>query len=413
MQDSALLRFTDRYAGSALCAGVSLMRAFQPRAAKPEKVEKVLLVELFEMGASIMLVPSIREIQKRYPGAEIHCLTTSSCVPVWRAIGCLDQKKIHVIDSGSAVSLVVSALAMVWKLRSICFDLIVDYELFMRVPALLTGMLKAKARAGFFKYDYEGLYRGHFYDHFSAYNQNAHIARNFLGLTRTALAGERASPNHKGHVALEDLKIEPTAPLRDRAAVMRLIGRPDNSSYFVVCPDVGKTLAMRNYPSSAFAELIRKLLAKYPAHTIVSIGTAAERTTTAEIFSHIGASDRLVDLCGKTNFDQLMQVIAGADLLITNDNGPGHFATLTGTKALALFSTDSPYVYGPLGDAVIAYSNFHCSPCISAFNHKTSRCNDNKCLQALSPDFLLNLVDEILSGKVRFRTINNLVSYIY
>jgi ADP-heptose:LPS heptosyltransferase len=413
MQDSALLRVTDKYAGSALCAAVSLLRSWQARAGNPPKIEKVLLVELFEMGASIMLIPSIKEIQKKYPNAEIHCLTTSSCLPVWNSINCLAPEKIHVINSKSALSLVLSALKTVWKLRSIKFDLVIDYELFMRVPAVLVGLLKAKARAGFFKYDYEGLYRGSFYDHFSAYNQNSHIARNFLALTRTALGGERANPNHKGHIDLQDLKIEPTAVLKDRSSVLKLLGKPADIRYFVICPDVGKTLAMRNYPKSLFAELIQKLLSKYPEHNFVAIGTEAEMGTSAEIFASVGSSERLVNLCGRTNFSQLMQIIAGAELVITNDNGPGHFATLTGTKALALFSTDSPYVYGPLGDAVIAYSNYHCSPCISAFNHKTSRCDDNKCLQVLSPNVLLGYVEAIMAGNARYRTINNSIPYLY
>ncbi len=411
MQDSALLRITDKYAGSALCAGMSLLRGIRGRTGKQEKIEKILLIELFEMGASIMLIPSIREIQKQHPGAEIHCLTTRSCLPVWKAIGCLDQDKIHVIESGSALTFMASALKTVCKLRAMRFDLVIDYELFMRVPALLSGLLRAKARAGFYKYDYEGLYRGGYYDHFSAYNQNAHIARNFLGLTRTALGAERESPNHKGHIALDDLMIKPTVNVKDRAALARIIG--NSNPYFVICPDVGRTLAMRNYPESGFAELIRGLMAKFGDHSIVMIGTAAESATSERILGMVNIPERATNVCGKTNFEELMQVIAGADLLITNDNGPGHFATLTGTKALALFSTDSPYVYGPLGDAVIAYSNYHCSPCISAYNHKTSRCDDNKCLQAINPSRLIDLADSILSGRARYRTINNQIPYIY
>lgn len=411
MQDSALLRITDKYAGSALCAGMSALRFLRPRAGKQQKIEKVLLIELFEMGASIMLVPSIREIQKRHPGAEIHCLTTRSCLPVWKAIGCLDLTKIHVIESGSALTFVLSALRTVWKLRSIHFDLILDFELFMRVPALLSGLLRGKARAGFFKYDLEGLYRGGYYDHFSAYNQNAHIARNFLGLTRTALGAERESPNHKGNIALEDLTIKPTVQVKDRKAIHDLVGT--SAPYFVVCPDVGPTLAMRNYPEASFAEFIRGLLARYGDHSVVTIGTAAESATSERVLGMVNIPERTVNLCGKTNFDQLMQVIAGADLLITNDNGPGHFATLTGTRALALFSTDSPYVYGPLGDAVIAYSNYHCSPCISAYNHKTSRCDNNKCLQAIGSKQLVELADTIMSGGARYRTINNQIPYLY
>ena len=99
--------------------------------------------------------------------------------------------------------------------------------------------------------------------------------------------------------------------------------------------------------------------------------------------------------CGKTNFKGLLEVISGADLLITNDNGPGHFATLTGTKTFGSFQHGQPYVYGPLGDAVIAYTNYQCSPCISAYNHKRSRCDDNQCLKTLPPATVVELAQSI------------------
>ena len=105
MQDSVLLRHTDRYLGAALCAGTLLVRSLAARPRSGAPIRRILLIELFEMGAAVMLVPSIRHIRETYPDAEIHCLTTSSCVLLWRSIQVIEPERLHMIDTGSAASL--------------------------------------------------------------------------------------------------------------------------------------------------------------------------------------------------------------------------------------------------------------------------------------------------------------------
>jgi len=357
------------------------------------------------MGASIMILPSISFLKAQDPNVEIHCLTTRTCLPAWKAIRALDPDKIHVIESGSPFHFIVSAMRTLLKLRSVRFDLIIDYELFMRISAIFSGVLRSRKRAGFYKYNYEGLSRGDFYDFKCAFNQNSHIARNCLALTKTAYQNKDDLPNLKEAIAVEELAIKPVAKSSQSGTS---IGNP----YFVLCPDVGKTLSVRNYPQKSFAEVIDGLLQKYPEHQMFLIGTAENSDAAASILKQVRFQSRCVNSCGKTSFGELLKLIEGADLLITNDNGPGHFATLTGTKTLALFSTDSPFVYGPLGDAVIAYSYFQCSPCISAFNHKVSSCDNNRCLQAIPPTMVVTLAEKVLAGKVAFRTINGERPYL-
>jgi ADP-heptose:LPS heptosyltransferase len=414
VQDSVLLRHVDRYIGAALCAGTSLVRSLAARPSNATPIRRILLIELFEMGAAVMLVPSIRHIRAAYPDAEIHCLTTRSCAPVWESIQLIERERLHMVDDGSGASLIASVLKNILHLRREKFDLVIDYELFMRLSALICGALRAKARAGFYRYDCEGLYRGNLYDHICGYNQNSHISKNFLALTKTALAGASDSPNYKDAITLEEIRIQPVMGPPPQEKLESLVGSCDRGQlrYFVVCPDVGRTLPMRNYPRASFSDLINMLLERHGEHRVVMIGSQAEWPTSEAVLAGVKKPGSCVNLCGKTTFSELMDVIAGADLVITNDNGPAHFATLTGTKCLVLFSTDSPFVYGPLGDAVIAYAHYQCSPCISAFNQKVSRCDNNRCLQAITPETLAHIAETLLNGSARLRSVNNNYNYI-
>ena len=84
-----------------------------------------------------------------------------------------------------------------------------------------------------------------------------------------------------------------------------------------------------------------------------------------------------------------------ADLLITNDGGPGHFASLTPIKTFAFFGPETSKLYGPLGNTVGVVarsyeSGIACAPCLSAYNHRQTFCDgDNQCLKRIAPDPVL------------------------
>jgi ADP-heptose:LPS heptosyltransferase len=421
VQDSSLVRTIDRHIGTAICGLISIARiADYTQQKTTHSPKKILLIELFEMGASVMLIPSIRFLKNQDPEIEIHFLTTKSCLPILIAINLIDPKNIHIIESESALGFIWSSIKKIFTLRKMRFDLIIDYELFMRIPAIFSGLLKSAFRSGFYKYQYEGLNRGSFYQFPCYFNQNSHISQNYLSLTKTAFLKKIDSPNFKDRHHLQELDIKPTITNISDIEVLTIFGQAHQNlkPYIVICPSVGKTLSMRNYPLAHFASLTELLLKKYPEIQIVFIGTSDEKQTTLDLItllSEKGLSPNrfCLDLCGMVNFPDLLKVIARANLLITNDNGPGHFATLTGTKVLGLFSTDSPFVYGPLGSAVVAYSFYQCSPCISAYNHKVSICDDNRCLKALNPNFVFDLAVKLIDNQVQMRTINGLLPYIF
>src|SRR5262249_29790448 len=109
-------------------------------------------------------------------------------------------------------------------------------------------------------------------------------------------------------------------------------------------------------------------------------------------------SDRLVDLTGKTSLAELIDLYNVADLLVTNDSGPAHFAALTDIHVVGFFGPETPRLYAPLTDrCTVMYSDFACSPCVSAFNQRRSVCTNNRCLTHLSVDAVSDVVNGILN----------------
>jgi len=405
----------DRYIGSFACLILSILGGLFFRKSTQGPFKKILLIELFEMGASIMTSPSIRFIRTRFPDAKIYVLTTQSIRSSWLKIGELEPSRVFALKEDGVFSFLFSYLQVLRALNRIRIDAIIDFELFFRITAIFSFFIKADKKGGFLRYHLEGLYRGSVYKSGCHFNQNTHIAKNFLALTKTVLGDSRDFPQYKNNLTVEELVLTPYRSQGNALAELKT-KIPDfiSGPYLLVAPDVGPNLSVRNYPLDQLSGVLKEILQEFSGYRVGMIGTK-ENIPTCEKMKELVQSDRLVSLAGRTTMDELFEILRGAKLLISNDNGPVHFAAMTDTPTLALYSTDSPFVYGSLGKCLILYSFYQCSPCIMAYNHKRSDCLDNKCLQAIPASTVSSFAMRILRNDpaIRYQTINNTIPYLY
>src|SRR5262245_46315445 len=116
MKSSRLLRFTDRYLGSALCNLLSIPVLIGPPPKKGSgKPRKILVIELFEMGAASMIAPSLSYLRNADPSVELYCLTTEGMRPTWAALGLIPIENVFTITDKGVIDFVLSALRQVWE----------------------------------------------------------------------------------------------------------------------------------------------------------------------------------------------------------------------------------------------------------------------------------------------------------
>ncbi len=85
---------------------------------------------------------------------------------------------------------------------------------------------------------------------------------------------------------------------------------------------------------------------------------------------------------------------------MTNDSGPAHFSALTPIRAVVLYGTETAELFGPLSDrATVLGGKTLCSPCVSALNHRQTRCNDNLCMRRITVDEVFFAVQKALTDK--------------
>jgi ADP-heptose:LPS heptosyltransferase len=283
-------------------------------------------------------------------------------------------------------------------MRALGLDAVLDLELFARVSAILAGLSGAKIRVGFHRFTQEGLYRGNFMNRPVLYNPYQHIAQQFITLADAI--GSTDVPAVKRLVNPMPLRRPPLVLRPDeldtaRSALYRhfpaIAGRP----LVFLCPGAGP-LPIRAWPVASFGVVAQELIRRGYA---VAITGVTEDRELAQTIQRASKSTACVDLTGYTEtVRDVVRLLHLGVLLITNDGGTGHFASLTPTPSIVLFGPETPLLYGSLSPrAVNLHKTLSCSPCLTAYNHRRSPCDgDNVCLKSISPEEVLAVADRLL-----------------
>jgi ADP-heptose:LPS heptosyltransferase len=160
----------------------------------------------------------------------------------------------------------------------------------------------------------------------------------------------------------------------------------------------GGILPIRAWPAAHYARVAQGLCAA--GFAVGLIGLKDDAQLAKDLIQQI-QSPACLDLTGYTrSIRELLMLFHASALLITNDGGPGHFATLTPIQTMVFFGPETGKLYGPLGSRnTVLESGIACSPCLSAYNHRLTFCDgDNQCLKRIAPDPVLDQALHYLRG---------------
>ena len=391
-------RRIDRWLGQVLCAWVSawvgLRSLWAAPARLPEQPRHILVILLSEMGSIVLAGPMFAQLRQRYPQAAIHVMQLKKNQEVSKLLQLTDGAYMHSIDDSSGASLVRDILQVSARLRALGIDAVIDCELFSRVSALLSFACGAPVRVGFTPHTQEGLYRGSFINHAIPYNPYQHISLQFLSLV-DALQSDSA-PRSKA-APIRPLPAEtglsvPFAPGELPAYGAKLhADHPRAAGHRLVLMYAGGgILPERAWPKEHYARVAKGLC---QAGFAVGLIGLKDDAALAQQLRSLTDDALCIDLTGYTrSIRELLMLFHHADLLITNDGGPGHFATLTPIQTMVFFGPETGKLYGPLGPRnQVLESGIACSPCLSAYNHRLTFCDgDNQCLKRIAPDPVLD-----------------------
>jgi heptosyltransferase II len=127
-----------------------------------------------------------------------------------------------------------------------------------------------------------------------------------------------------------------------------------------LCPGAEYGPAKRWLPER-FAEVAVAVSAQRPVQWIL-FGTAGDAEIGATIEAAAGTN--CINRIGKTTMDELIAELSECALLLTNDTGTMHLATILAVPVVAVFGSTEPRLTGPLGSAARIFRHqVECSPC--------------------------------------------------
>ena len=393
-------RKIDQIIGTLICRVLSFF--YYPFANRSRKTSanKILVILLSEMGSLVLSSQMFDYLKSQYPRASFYLLTLERNKEIVDILGHVPQENLLTINDSSFLTFCRGCLQALLAIRKNGIDTVIDCELFSRISSLFSFLSGANTRVGFHRHTQEGLYRGNFINRKVLYNPYCHISRQFIALvdaihSTTVPKAKKPAADHTGYL--------PKLPISDHESSKMLerlkldYGFTSGRKMVLIYPS-GGLLSIRAWPREYYVHVSQTFLNK--GYVVGVIGLKQDRPLGDWVVAQSNSADCL-NLAGYTKtIKELLIILNIASLLITNDGGPSHFAALTRTPTITLFGPETPVLYGPSSpNAVNLFTQLNCSPCVTAYNHRTTPCDgDNICLKLITPENVVAKALDLLAG---------------
>jgi lipopolysaccharide heptosyltransferase II len=332
---------------------------------------RILLRASNWLGDSVISVPAVRAIKAGRPDAHITIAAPKKIAAIWKLV-----PEVNEIVSLPHRGLLATVRSLRRQPR---FDVAVLFPNSLRVAleAWLSGVPRRVA------------YRGHF--------------RSWLLNQIVPETARVGPPEHQAfrylyiaqdlgaEIADEVAAIKETSNAQRPTPNVQIAGAHQTSTInhqllIGLCPGAEYGPAKRWLPER-FAETAKTIAEQRDVQWML-FGTRKDAAIGEEICRVLG--DRCTNRIGQTTIEQLIDELRECRLLLTNDTGTMHLASLLGLPVVAIFGSTEPRLTGPLGDGhIVLRHQVECSPCF------LRECPiDFRCMKAVSPQ---EVVDAILS----------------
>jgi predicted lipopolysaccharide heptosyltransferase III len=292
---------------------------------------KILLLQLKRIGDLILTTPAITALRNNYPDAQITLAVSNECAELLPAISNVDRVLIARRN--------LRDVAMVSSVAGQRFDYCIDFTRNDR-SAFLTILSGARRRVASYRVRQQSKTRARFYtDLIGVRVRDMHTIDYNLALLEPL--GVRAASS------APQFDLPRTA--REKADRLRRdwkITRP----YVILHP--GSARREKLWEAARWAGVIDHFGQNNELQLVLTSGPSVDE------LAHIAAITRrtrqkFINLSGKTDLLTLAALIGQAQLLVTVDSAPVHFAAATHTPQVTLFGPTNPFHWRPMGSPAL------------------------------------------------------------
>jgi ADP-heptose:LPS heptosyltransferase len=402
--NTATMRRVDRWLGRPLAGLLTVWRRVTERsdrrAASPPA--KILVLKLAEHGVWVVAYSALMDAVEMVGAEHVYVMTFSDNRFVLDQLGILPPENIIEVPTPGTFGTLSNLVRAVRRVRAEQIDSVVDFEFFARSSAVIAYLTGAPRRVGFHPVAEEAGYRGDLMTHRLSFNPRLHAGQTFRMLVGALREDPAVLPALGSPVAPATAPPHRSVTTAQREAVTLVVqdalGTEELPRLVLLNANAGDLIPHRRWPDDRYVELARRLLEDRDDVAVLLTGAPAEAAAAERLAAQVG-SPRCVSVAGRTTLGELIVLYGLADVLVTNDSGPAHYAALAPVDIVTLFGPESPHVFGslsPRGHTV--WAELACSPCVNAYNDRVTACRNNLCMQAITVDEVAGTVHRLLDG---------------
>ncbi len=397
------LRFVDKNLGRPLCFLLTLHRRFFDLFRKVDienkKVDKILFIKLIEQGATVLAYPALKKAVDMVGKENVYFMVFKENRFILDILDVVPSSNVISINSENIREFALSFMWSIYKIRKLKIDASIDMEFFSRAPAIFSYLSGASRRVGVSNFTSDGSYIGNLFNYNFIYNPYIHVSQFYLNFVE---ALNHKSPGNRPMIfetQENTFELPRFRPSTDEIKLLsekieKLKGSKLGKPVVILNPNASDMLPIRKWKNNNFMILGNMILEDFSDATIIITGIPKEREIADKLVSQLGNA---VSLAGRSSFRELLTLYCLSDVLVTNDSGPAHFSTLTPIKSVILFGPETPALYGPIcANTEVISTKYVCSPCVNAFNHRNSPCEEGHCLNSITPERVYGVVKKLL-----------------
>ena len=342
--------------------------------------ENVLILQTSFLGDTVLTLPLISEVRRRFPVKRLSVLCLSASRELLQDHPAIDE--IIAYDKKSADRGWRGLQRTAARLKEKNFTVALTPHKSMR-SALILYLANIPHRVGFRES------RGWFLFHQrAARDRNLHdVERNLSVLRAYGLAPEDC---------------QRTIELPVNAAVQGVVdqklqdfGIDESGPIIGLSP--GSVWPTKRWSPEGFARLIQML--RQQGCQVLLFGGADDAAVVDDVQRQCGRV--AVNLVGEIGLRELPAAISRCSVFVTNGSGPMHIAVARRIPTVALFCATTPDLgfYPYTDNAIVVQRQLSCRPCAS---HGGRRCplGTEDCIHQIRPEIVLHAVDKLLRADV-------------
>ena len=333
---------------------------------------KILAIQFKYLGDAVFITPALQAIHHQYPDAEIHILVAAEVAPIFEHIPFV--KKVWAFPRTRGKAKLKESLPLVRALRKEKFDLSIDFAGNDR-GGILSLLVFAKSRLSAI-------------DRYPTFLQK-------LAYTNTVQTGLLPTSWVKRHLKILSLLIgtsETSSPKMLIVANPKLASQAKHllQEHQIIC-HLGTSQEKKEWPIPRWIEFY-KLASEAGYKMAFSAGTnERERNLITELKKAVPAAFELPPINDLALYLSLLQE---AQLVVSGDTGPLHFAAGLGKKVIGLFAVnDGVEHYAPIYKKNEVILGKPCT-CLGDLAHLAICKSESPCMHSISAEQVFELLKE-------------------